>query len=142
DLLYNPPPGIIGNPVEDDLFHWKAIIIGPPDSPYEGGVFYLDIHFSEDFPFKPPRVRFTTRIYHPNIDRYGNIDLDILRDQWSPALTTSKLLLSISSFLNDPNPDCGSIKISNLYNNDRDRYNATVRIWTRKYAICEYMAFN
>ncbi|CAB5313892.1 unnamed protein product [Rhizophagus irregularis] len=133
-LLNDPPPGISGNPVEDDLFHWKAIIIGPPDSPYEGGVFHLDIHFTEDFPFKPPRVRFITKIYHPNIDSNGHIDLDILKYNWSPALSTSNLLLSICSFLTDPNPDCGSTEISNLYKNDRHRYEAIVRKWTRKYA--------
>ncbi|PKK65425.1 ubiquitin-conjugating enzyme [Rhizophagus irregularis] len=137
-LLNDPPPGISGNPVEDDLFHWKAIIIGPPDSPYEGGVFHLDIHFTEDFPFKPPRVRFITKIYHPNIDSNGHIDLDILKYNWSPALSTSNLLLSICSFLTDPNPDCGSTEISNLYKNDRHRYEAIVRKWTRKYASGEY----
>ncbi|GBC41361.2 kinase-like domain-containing protein [Rhizophagus irregularis DAOM 181602=DAOM 197198] len=133
-LLNNPPPGISGNPVEDDLFHWKATIMGPPDSPYEGCVFYLDIHFPEDFPFKPPRVRFITKIYHPNIDSNGHIDLDILKYNWSPALSTSNLLLSICSFLTDPNPDCGLTEISNLYKNDRNRYEAIVREWTRKYA--------
>lgn len=60
------------------------------DSPYSGGVFFLDIHFPTDYPFKPPKVNFTTRIYHPNINSNGSICLDILRDQWSPALTISK----------------------------------------------------
>lgn len=60
------------------------------DSPYSGGVFFLAIHFPTDYPFKPPKVTFTTRIYHPNINSNGSICLDILRDQWSPALTISK----------------------------------------------------
>ena len=60
------------------------------DSPYSGGVFFLSIHFPTDYPFKPPKVNFTTRIYHPNINSNGSICLDILRDQWSPALTISK----------------------------------------------------
>lgn len=60
------------------------------DSPYTGGVFFLAIHFPTDYPFKPPKVNFTTRIYHPNINSNGSICLDILRDQWSPALTISK----------------------------------------------------
>ena len=63
------------------------------DSPYSGGVFFLDIHFPTDYPFKPPKVNFTTRIYHPNINSNGSICLDILRDQWSPALTISKGVL-------------------------------------------------
>ena len=75
------------------------------DSPYAGGVFFLSITFPTDYPFKPPKVSFTTKIYHPNINANGSICLDILRDQWSPALTISKVLLSICSMLTDPNPD-------------------------------------
>lgn len=65
------------------------------DSPYAGGVFFLAIHFPTDYPFKPPKVNFTTRIYHPNINSNGSICLDILRDQWSPALTISKGIMGI-----------------------------------------------
>ena len=82
-------------PVGDDLFHWQATIMGPEESPYTGGVFFLDIHFPADYPFKPPKVSFTTRIYHCNINSNGGICLDILKDQWSPALTISKVLLSV-----------------------------------------------
>lgn len=70
------------------------------DSPYSGGVFFLAIHFPTDYPFKPPKVNFTTRIYHPNINSNGSICLDILRDQWSPALTISKGMPA--SCLNSP----------------------------------------
>ena len=63
------------------------------DSPYAGGVFFLSIMFPTDYPFKPPKVSFTTKIYHPNINANGSICLDILRDQWSPALTISKGML-------------------------------------------------
>ena len=69
--------------------------MGPEESPYTGGVFFLDIHFPADYPFKPPKVSFTTRIYHCNINSNGGICLDILKDQWSPALTISKVLLSV-----------------------------------------------
>lgn len=71
--------------------------MGPGDSPYSGGVFFLAIHFPTDYPFKPPKVNFTTRIYHPNINSNGSICLDILRDQWSPALTISKGKASTST---------------------------------------------
>jgi ubiquitin-protein ligase len=71
---------------------WRSTTDGfeQSDSPYSGGVFFLAIHFPTDYPFKPPKVNFTTRIYHPNINSNGSICLDILRDQWSPALTISK----------------------------------------------------
>ncbi|KAG8670125.1 Ubiquitin-conjugating enzyme E2 1 [Fusarium poae] len=106
------------------------------DSPYSGGVFFLAIHFPTDYPFKPPKVNFTTRIYHPNINSNGSICLDILRDQWSPALTISKVLLSICSMLTDPNPDDPLVpEIAHVYKTDRPRYEATAREWTRKYAI-------
>ena len=64
--------------------------MGPSDSPFQGGVFFLNIHFPADYPFKPPKVSFTTRIYHPNVNSNGSICLDILNAQWSPALTISK----------------------------------------------------
>jgi ubiquitin-conjugating enzyme E2 D/E len=79
--------------------------MGPDDSPYTGGVYFMDIHFPADYPFKPPKVSFTTKIYHCNINSNGGICLDILKDQWSPALTISKVLLSICSLLTDANPD-------------------------------------
>jgi ubiquitin-conjugating enzyme E2 D/E len=89
----------------DDLFAWTATLVGPKDSPYEGGIFFLDVHFPVDYPFKPPKVTFVTRVYHPNVSSNGSICLDILKDAWSPALTISRVLLSISSLLTDPNPD-------------------------------------
>uniref|UniRef100_A0A0F8ALX5 Ubiquitin-conjugating enzyme E2 n=1 Tax=Larimichthys crocea TaxID=215358 RepID=A0A0F8ALX5_LARCR len=101
------------------MFHWQATIMGPPDSPYQGGVFFLTIHFPTDYPFKPPKVAFTTRIYHPNINSNGSICLDILRSQWSPALTISKVLLSICSLLCDPNPDDPLVpEIARIYKTD------------------------
>src|ERR1700712_5661179 len=72
------------------------------DSPYSGGVFFLAIHFPTDYPFKPPKVNFTTRIYHPNINSNGSICLDILRDQWSPALTISKGTIILCLVLSVP----------------------------------------
>ncbi|PLB51690.1 putative glutaryl-CoA dehydrogenase [Aspergillus steynii IBT 23096] len=132
----DPPSSCSAGPAGEDLFHWQATIMGPGDSPYSGGVFFLSIHFPTDYPFKPPKVNFTTRIYHPNINSNGSICLDILRDQWSPALTISKVLLSICSMLTDPNPDDPLVpEIAHVYKTDRPRYEATAREWTRKYAI-------
>ncbi|XP_074475966.1 ubiquitin-conjugating enzyme E2 D1b isoform X3 [Sebastes fasciatus] len=98
DLQRDPPAQCSAGPVGDDLFHWQATIMGPGDSPYQGGVFFLTIHFPTDYPFKPPKVAFTTKIYHPNINSNGSICLDILRSQWSPALTVSKEFKSLVSY--------------------------------------------
>uniref|UniRef100_A0A672P4Q7 E2 ubiquitin-conjugating enzyme n=1 Tax=Sinocyclocheilus grahami TaxID=75366 RepID=A0A672P4Q7_SINGR len=118
------------------VFHWQATIMGPNDSPYQGGVFFLTIHFPTDYPFKPPKVAFTTRIYHPNINSNGSICLDILRSQWSPALTISKVLLSICSLLCDPNPDDPLVpEIARIYKTDNEKYNRIAREWTQKYAM-------
>ncbi|KAH8151785.1 uncharacterized protein LAJ45_04407 [Morchella importuna] len=122
DLGRDPPSSCSAGPIGEDLFHWQATIMGPSESPYTGGVFFLSIAFPTDYPFKPPKVNFTTRIYHPNINANGSICLDILRDQWSPALTISKVLLSICSMLTDPNPDDPLVpEIAHVYKTDRDR---------------------
>eukprot|EP00054_Salpingoeca_dolichothecata_P033381 m.267381 g.267381 ORF g.267381 m.267381 type:complete len:153 (-) comp33120_c0_seq1:61-519(-) len=135
DLGRDPPAQCSAGPVADDLFHWQGTIAGPPDSPYEGGLFKLAIKFPPDYPFKPPRVSFTTKIYHPNIAANGAICLDILKSQWSPALTISKVLLSICSLLCDPNPRDPLVpEIARVYEKDRAKYDATARDWTRKHA--------
>ena len=120
---------------EDDLLAWKCTLDGPADTPYEGGKFHIDMEFPADYPYKPPKVRFRTRIYHPNINRSGEICLDILKDQWSPALTIEKVLLSISSLLNQPNPDDPLMPdIATLYKHDPATYAATAKEWTKKFA--------
>ncbi|XP_072139240.1 ubiquitin-conjugating enzyme E2 E1-like isoform X2 [Mobula birostris] len=104
DITLDPPPNCSAGPKGDNVYEWRSTILGPPGSVYEGGVFFLDIVFSAEYPFKPPKVTFRTRIYHCNINSQGVICLDILKDNWSPALTISKVLLSICSLLTDCNP--------------------------------------
>ena len=134
-LEKDPPMNCSAGPIRDDIFKWEATIIGPTETVYEGGVFKLLIHFSDRYPFKPPKIRFLTRIYHPNINSSGGICLDILKDQWSPALTISKVLLSICSLLSDPNPDDPLVPdIADEYMNDRETYNNTAKTWTQIYA--------
>jgi ubiquitin-conjugating enzyme E2 D/E len=135
DLKADPPSNCSAGPEKDDLFRWEGMILGPADSPYAGGVFKLKIQFSTDYPFKPPVVTFTTKIYHPNINAAGVICLDTLKQNWSPALTISKVLLSICSLLTDANPsDPLCPDIAEQYRNDRASYEATARAWTLKYA--------
>ena len=135
DLERDPPDGCTAGPYLDDIYHWKAPISGPEKSPFEGGLFSLDIHFPNDYPFKPPKVRFETRIYHPNVNASGNICVDVLKEMWSPALTTSKVLLSITSLLCDPNPDDPlEPEVAVLMKKDQQAYEAKAREWTQKYA--------
>lgn len=120
---------------KDNLYEWEAILMGPPDTPFEGGAFKLAINFPKNYPFKPPKIEFITKMYHPNIDSRGSICLDILKSQWSPALNITKVLLSLSSLLMDPNPDDPlDSNVAYVYKNDRQRYNQTVREWVKKYA--------
>jgi ubiquitin-conjugating enzyme E2 D/E len=134
-LLSDPPDNCSAGPVEDDIFHWEGTIMGPTDTVYEGGIFNLDIQFPSNYPFKPPKVRFLTKIYHPNINSGGFICLDIFKENWSPALTISKVLLSLCSLLTDPNPDDPLVvDIADEYVNNREKYNNTARSWTQIYA--------
>ena len=135
DMKKTPLPNISAGPSGTDVSEWTASIVGPEGSPYVGGVFYLTIHFPADYPFKPPKIKFTTKVYHPNINAKGDICLDILKDQWSPALTINAVLLSISSLLTDPNPDDPLVPdIAVIYKTDRSLYDRRAREWTAQFA--------
>jgi ubiquitin-conjugating enzyme E2 D/E len=132
DAATNCSAGLYNN----DLFNWQATIIGPDETPYEGGVFSLKIAFPADYPFKPPKITFETKIYHPNINASGGICLDILKDQWSPALNTTKVLLSICSLMADPNPNDPLVpEIARLYKSNKDEFNRIAKEHTEKYAV-------
>ncbi len=136
ELTSCPPANCSAGPIGDDIYHWQATIMGPVGSPYEGGVFYLRIDFPKDYPFKPPKMAFLTKIYHCNISGVsGGICLDILKDQWSPALTLSKVLLSICSMMDDPNPDDPLVPdIADLLRTNKKEHDEQARLYTLKYA--------
>ena len=136
ELQKSDMESITAGPVSDsNIYEWSATLAGPKESPYEGGIFLLTINFPKNYPFKPPKISFQTKIYHPNINSAGSICLDILNSQWSPALTISKTLLSISSLLTDPNPDDPLVSdIAHLYKNNRNEYNYNAKEWTSQYA--------
>lgn len=135
DLMKEPLALIEASPTGDNLFHWQATITGPPETPYADGEFHLDINFPHDYPFKPPKINFTTKIYHCNINSNGSICLDILKDNWSPALTIGKVLLSISSLLSDANPNDPLVgNIAHLLKTNRPEHDKTAKDWTKKFA--------
>ena len=131
EMAASPPSNCSAGPVdENNMYEWRATIIGPEDTPYHGGIFELKITFPPNYPFKSPKVIFTTKIYHCNINSSGSICLDILKDQWSPALNISKVLLSICSLLSDPlAPD-----IANIYKTNKEQFDINAREFTLRYA--------
>ena len=135
EMQKDTPANCSAGPNNNDLFNWEATIIGPTETPYEGGIFKLKILFPSDYPFKPPKITFETRIYHPNINANGGICLDILKDQWSPALNITKVLLSICSLLDEPNPDDPLMpEIAQLFKSNRAEFNRIAREHTIQYA--------
>ncbi|CAF3812291.1 unnamed protein product [Rotaria magnacalcarata] len=104
-LQQEPVPGIIAIPDDHNARYFKVIIDGPSESPYEGGKFKVELFLPDEYPMAPPKVRFMTKLYHPNIDKLGRICLDILKEKWSPALQIRTVLLSIQALLSAPNPD-------------------------------------
>lgn len=123
----------------DSLKHAQATIMGPADTPLQGGVFFVDITFPDDYPLSPPRMQFTTRMYHPNINAIGSIGIDALGNQWGAMWTISKLLIAIQSILGDPliedNPGTLCPEIQDEYFEDGEGYEWKVREYTRKYAV-------
>ena len=111
-----------------DIFQWQAVIFGPQQTPWEGGTFKLTMSFSKQYPNKPPKVKFTSRMFHPNVYKTGDICLDILQSNWSPIYDVSAILTSIQSLLTDPNPNSpANGEAARLYSDDRREYNRRVR---------------
>jgi ubiquitin-conjugating enzyme E2 N len=104
-LSQDPVPGISASADQANSRYFHIQIAGPVTTPYEGGVFGLELFLPDEYPMCPPKVRFLTKIYHPNVDRLGRICLDILKDKWSPALQIRSVLLSIQALMSAPNPD-------------------------------------
>jgi ubiquitin-conjugating enzyme E2 A len=127
-LQNDPPQGIQAAPLDNNVMAWQAVIFGPDDTPWEGGTFKLLLEFTEDYPNKPPLVKFISKIFHPNVYADGKICLDILQNQWSPIYDIAAILTSIQSLLSDPNPASpANAEASQLFEKDRREYNKRVR---------------
>jgi ubiquitin-conjugating enzyme (huntingtin interacting protein 2) len=119
-----------------NISHLTGTIAGPADSPYEGGTFVIDIRLPGGYPFEPPKMQFVTKVWHPNISsQNGAICLDILKDQWSPALTLKTALLSLQALLSSPAPDDPQdAVVAQQYLRDYPTFAATARYWTEAFA--------
>ncbi|KAH7647815.1 hypothetical protein FG379_000441 [Cryptosporidium bovis] len=119
--------GINVMPFSQNMMYCQAIINGPKDTFWEGGTFNLIMKFSEEYPTKPPEVRFISKMFHPNIYPDGRICLDILQNQWSALFDIASILTSIQSLLTDPNPDSPANTVaSEMFIKERNRYNKEV----------------
>eukprot|EP01006_Ploeotia_vitrea_P000646 TRINITY_DN103402_c0_g1_i1.p1 TRINITY_DN103402_c0_g1~~TRINITY_DN103402_c0_g1_i1.p1 ORF type:complete len:149 (+),score=16.46 TRINITY_DN103402_c0_g1_i1:31-477(+) len=135
-LKKDPPPGICACPHEENLRYFNVVVAGPTNSPYEGGTFNLELYLPDEYPMVSPKVRFLTKIYHPNVDKLGRICLDILKDNWSPALQIRTVLLSIQALLSAPNPDDPLANdVAAEWKKDEKAAIETARQWTRLHAI-------
>ncbi|XP_078494860.1 ubiquitin-conjugating enzyme E2 K-like [Ciona intestinalis] len=122
--------------MNDQFEHLKGEIIGPPGTPYQGGKFKLSIHIPETYPFNPPKVKFETKIWHPNISSVtGAICLDILKDQWAAALTLRTVLLSLQALLSAAEPDDPQdAVVAKQYKDNNSLFYKTAKFWAQIYA--------
>ena len=122
--------------VNNDIRHWKGRIKGPIDTCYQGGIFDVDIIIPNEYPFKPPKMKFDTKIWHPNISSVtGAICLDILKNEWTPALTIRTALISLQALMCEPVPnDPQDAVVAKQYMSDIKLFNQTAKHWVEEYA--------
>ena len=145
----DPSPDWSAGPIKDsDLYKWKGKIIGPKNTPYEGGVFYLNICFPTNYPFEPFTINFTTKIYHPHVHSSGQIhccDYPYLFSSknipgyWNPVnpnCTIRGAFDSLIENLKDIKKNCHSVNpdIVDMFLKNREEFNKTAKKWTKKYA--------
>lgn len=120
--------GISASPLADNVMVWNAVIIGPEDTPFEDGTFRLKLTFDEQYPNKPPQVKFISEMFHPNVYASGDLCLDILQNRWSPTYDVASILTSVQSLLNDPNINSpANVEAANLYKDHKSQYVKRVR---------------
>ncbi|KAG5992367.1 hypothetical protein E4U43_003802 [Claviceps pusilla] len=132
--------GVYAVPVDgSNLKHLKGTISGPPDTPYVGGTFTIDIQIPDNYPFKPPKMRFETKIWHPNVSsQTGSICLDTLTSAWSPVQTIKTALLSVRMLLEVPNPkDPQDAEVATMLMLNGVQFAQVAQQWAIKYAGAE-----
>ncbi|KAJ9113506.1 hypothetical protein QFC20_001857 [Naganishia adeliensis] len=127
---------ILLQPNETNMYQWTGWLPGPPGSPYEGGHYEIAIELPKDYPFTPPKLIWKTPIYHCNISMStGSICLDTLKNNWSPALSIFKVMLSLSALLCEPNPDDPLVReIAMQFKKNRQEHDRIAAQWTKEKA--------
>ncbi|KAF8498534.1 ubiquitin-conjugating enzyme/RWD-like protein [Russula emetica] len=126
--------------MDDSPFHLRGSFQGLQDSPYEGGNFEVDIVLPDDYPFSSPKMKFITKVYHPNISSSGAIPIYIPNYRWTPAITLPIFLIALQFFLCipelcNPEPDYPvDAEVAKLFASSRKAFEDTARNWTRMYA--------
>lgn len=136
-LTLNPPEGIIAGPInEENFFEWEALIMGPEGTPFEDGIFTAKIVFPNDYPLSPPKMRFVSEMFHPNVYPDGRVCISILHapgddpmgyetsaERWSPVQSVEKILLSVVSMLAEPNDESGAnVDASKMWRDNREKF--------------------
>lgn len=137
EITKNPPEGVIAGPKnEENFFEWEAVVVGPPGTAYEDGVFSATLTFPKDYPMEPPKMKFNTRIFHPNVFPDGDVCISILHapgddplgyesslERWSPVQSVEKILLSVVSMLAEPNIESSAnVDASKVFRDEPERY--------------------
>ena len=161
-LLTSPPDGITAGPVtEDDLFLWEALIQGPEDTPFEGGIYPAELKFPKDYPLNPPKMKFMGEIWHPNgainstlcshmltaaVYANGEVCISILHppgddpnhyesasERWSPIQSVEKILISVMSMLAEPNDESpANVEAAKMWRERRQEFEKRVRAGVRR----------
>lgn len=114
--------------IDDNIYHWQAIIYGPEKSLYEGFEFKVDIQLPENYPNSPLTVKFITKIQHVNVNNDGDICLDILKTAWRPTLTIYSVLVSLILLMCQPNPDDPfNSELAELYRTNKKAYEKKIK---------------
>eukprot|EP01089_Gocevia_fonbrunei_P012139 TRINITY_DN2786_c0_g1_i1.p1 TRINITY_DN2786_c0_g1~~TRINITY_DN2786_c0_g1_i1.p1 ORF type:complete len:176 (+),score=30.72 TRINITY_DN2786_c0_g1_i1:59-529(+) len=147
ELTVNPPEGIIAGPTsEKNICEWEALVQGPSDTEYEGGIFKAILKFPHDYPLNPPKMKFISEIWHPNVYPNGDVCISILHapgedpahyedssERWSPVQSVEKILISVMSMLAEPNDESpANIDAAKMWRENREAYKQKVSACVKK----------
>ena len=126
--------GVTVGAIKNDVFHWQITMLGPQDTPYANGLFYLTADFPDDYPKHGPEVKFKNKMYHLNVSSNGHVCISTL-NKWVPGTTMSEVLSLIFALFYKQNPDSAYIKErAELFKKDRKTFDENARKFTKDYA--------